>query len=279
MKRSGGWMFGAYCLLAGSEWLLAPVPLRVRGLAYLLLGLAALVAGGRRGFGGVEQVARLSLGAVFLVGMPEAVGRWAGGYVAGSLGTVVLGLVPVMVVMVAAYVDGDEVRRLLVPAVAGLGGLLLLVPVGLPGGGMEMVAALVLWGSAVLIAVVGVWIYPLLRGFGWVQGVAVFCVANALVFLGAGLIGGRSAWDWREGWGGTVVVGVEVMFLVGALRGWESVRAGARFLVVPLVTIVEGLVLLRPELTGRMVVGMALLAGGAGWLVWSRAERPTLSLR
>jgi drug/metabolite transporter (DMT)-like permease len=144
---------------------------------------------------------------------------------------------------------------------------------------MEMVAALVLWGSAVLIAVVGVWIYPLLRGFGWVQGVAVFCVANALVFLGAGLIGGRSAWDWREGWGGTVVVGVEVMFLVGALRGWESVRVGARFLVVPLVTIVEGLVLLRPELTGRMVVGMALLAGGAGWLVWSRAERPTLSLR
>ncbi len=278
MKRRAGWMLGGYCLLAGSEWLQAPVPLRVKGWLYLLVGLGALAACGRRGLGDIRSVARLGLWAALLLGVPEVMGRWAGGYISGSLGTVVLGLVPLMVVMVAAQVEGDEVRRLLVPAVAGLGGLLLLVPVGVPGAGMALVATVVLVGSAVLMAVAGVRIYPVLREFGWMQGVAVFCLANALVFLGVGLLWGGGVWDWREGWGAIAGTAGEVVLLVGAVRGIAAVRVGARFLLVPLITIVEGLVLLLPEVTVRMVGGVTLLAMGAGWLVWSREERRSLSL-
>jgi len=65
------------------------------------------------------------------------------------------------------------------------------------------------------------------------------------------------------------------------LRGMSPVRFGARYLVVPLVTVVEGYVLLRPELTLRMGFGVALLAGSAAFLLAAPGvdERAGLSLR
>ncbi len=59
---------------------------------------------------------------------------------------------------------------------------------------------------------------------------------------------------------------------VWLLREIDPVRFSARFLVIPLVTIVEGLALLRPEVTGRMVAGMVLLSGGAAWILMTPRE-------
>jgi hypothetical protein len=59
------------------------------------------------------------------------------------------------------------------------------------------------------------------------------------------------------------------------------VRFSARFLVIPLVTIVEGFVLLRPEVTGRMVVGTVLLAVGTAWMLMTKrqVDEEVLTLR
>ncbi len=72
-----------------------------------------------------------------------------------------------------------------------------------------------------------------------------------------------------------------MVLLVVLLRGMSPVRFGARYLVIPLVTVVEGYVLLRPELTLRMGFGALLLAGSAAFLLLSREvdEGAGLSLR
>jgi drug/metabolite transporter (DMT)-like permease len=49
------------------------------------------------------------------------------------------------------------------------------------------------------------------------------------------------------------------------------VHFATRYLVVPLLTVVEGYVVLRPDMTARMAVGAALLTGGAAWILFSKA--------
>jgi hypothetical protein len=56
------------------------------------------------------------------------------------------------------------------------------------------------------------------------------------------------------------------------LREIRPVEFSARFLVIPLVTILEGAVLLRPEITGRIVMGFILLTGGAVWMLAGRGQ-------
>ena len=77
------------------------------------------------------------------------------------------------------------------------------------------------------------------------------------------------------------VVAGEAVLLGVLLWGMEPVRLAARFLAVPLLTIVEGVVVLRPELTWRVVVGVGLMVGAVGMLVVSRRveEVSSLSLR
>jgi prepilin signal peptidase PulO-like enzyme (type II secretory pathway) len=74
---------------------------------------------------------------------------------------------------------------------------------------------------------------------------------------------------------------VEVWLIVWLLREMPPVRFAARYLVIPLVTVLESFVLMRPEWTVRMVFGTFLLAAGAGALLfWKVAEEETvLSLR
>ena len=204
-----------------------------------------------------------------LVAVPELMEGWAIGHVSNALGTVAMALVPAMVVMVAAY-QGSEVRRLLVPALAGFGGMLLLIPLSFPRSIMGQIAVLVLIVAAMLVAIGGVWIYRLLQGIGLAQALGIFLLGEC---------GGVFLWrDFLRGWSGAgwvmgLMQGVEAMLLVRLLRWMEPVRMGARLLVIPLVTIVEGAVLLRPELTVRMGIGRGVAGGWSGLAVGGGARR------
>jgi drug/metabolite transporter (DMT)-like permease len=224
----------------------------------------------------------LALAAALLVGVPEIVAEWGLRHVASNLWVVVLAVVPAMVVLGVAQSSGDGVRRLLGPALVGLGGVLLIVPVDVPRSVIGWVSLAVLVASAVGIAIASVWVHRLLQGFGVAQAVEIFCIANALVLLGWGVFEEAAGWG-LSGWGWVAVLaqGVGVVLLVVLLRGMSPVRFGARYLVVPLVTVVEGYVLLRPELTLRMGFGALLLAESAAFLLMSREvdEDAGLSLR
>jgi hypothetical protein len=283
--RRGLWvMFAVYCLLASTSWLVAPVSENVRGLVFEVVGIAAVVVNGRRPWGSVGGVVRVAVGAVMVVGVPEVVSGLVERHVGSNLETAVLALIPAMVVLVAAQVgvgESEAVWRLMAPALAGLGGFLLVVPLGFPRSVVGWVSFVVLIGSAELVAVAGVSMYRLLRGFSGVQAVAIFCLANAVVLLGVGVFEG-SGWGMDGmGWISAGVVAGEAVLLAVLLQGMEPVRLGARFLAIPLVTIVEGVVVVRPEVSWRVVVGVGLMVGAVAMLVGSRrvAEVSSLSLR
>ncbi len=281
MRRRVWVMFAGFCLIAASEWLLPAVSGVIRGLVVALVGIVGAILSERRGWPGVRSVGRLALAAVLLVGVPEVAVGWGLRHVSNNLWVVVLAVVPAMVVLVVAQSLGDGVRRLLGPALAGLGGVLLIVPVDVPGSAIGRVALALLVVCAVVIAIASVWIHRLLQGFGVAQAVAIFCMANALVLSGWGVLEGVGWGLGGGGWVGVLVQGVEVVLLVVLLRGMSPVGFGARYLVVPLVTVVEGYVVLRPEVTLRMGFGAALLAGSAAYLLLARGadEGVGLSLR
>jgi hypothetical protein len=275
-------VFAGYCLIVGSEWVLPAVSGAIRGLVFAVVGIVAAILSGRSSWPGVGSLGRVALAAVLLVGVPEVAVGWGLQHVASSLWVVVLTVVPAMVVLVVAQSSGDGVRRLMGPALAGLGGILLIVPAGVPGSVMGRVALTLLILCAVAIAIASVWIHRLLQGFGLAQAVAVFCLANALVLVGWGAFDGAAGWGLSGwGWVAALVEGAEVVLLVVLLRGMSPVRFGARYLVIPLLIVVEGYVVLRPEVTVRMGFGVALLAGSAAVLLLSRGvdERGGLSLR
>jgi drug/metabolite transporter (DMT)-like permease len=282
MGRRVWMMSAAYCLLVASEWLLPPVPGVIRGLTFGVVGVVAAILSGRSGWPAARSVGGLVLAAVLLVGVPEVGVGWALRHVSSNLWVVVLAVVPAMVVLVVAQSSGDGVRRLLGPALAGLGGVLLIVPLDVPESVMGRIAVALLVVCAVVIAIASVWIHRLLRGFGVAQAIAVFCLANALVLFAPGFLDGVAGWGLSGGrWVAMLVQAIEVVLLVVLLRGMSPVRFGARYLVVPLVTVVEGFVLLRPEVTLRMGFGVALLAGSAAFLLLSRGvdKRGGFSLR
>jgi hypothetical protein len=275
-------MFAVFCLIVGSEWLLPAVSGVVRSLVFAVVGIVAAILSGGSGWPGVGNIGRLALAAVLLVGVPEVPVGWGLGHVSTNLRVAVLAVVPAMVVLVVAQSSGDGVRRLMGPALAGLGGLLLIVPVDVPGSVIGRVSVALLVMCSVVIAVASVWIHRLLREFGVAQAVAVFCVANALVLVGWGAFEGAAGWGLSGwGWMSALAEGVEVVLLVVLLRGMSPVRFGTRYLVIPLVTVVEGYVVLRPEVSLQMGFGAALLGGSAAYLLLSRGvdERAGLSLR
>jgi hypothetical protein len=74
---------------------------------------------------------------------------------------------------------------------------------------------------------------------------------------------------------------VEVLLIVWLLREMPPIRFAARYLVIPLLTVLESYVVMRPEWTVRMGFGTVLLAAGAGMLLFLKAgeEEAVLSLR
>jgi hypothetical protein len=264
-----------YCLLAASMWLLPPISLGFRGVMFWVVGMVALVATGRRGWEW-RLVVRVALMAIMVEGVPAVVGAVAGNSVSSSLETGVLALVPVMVVLVVAQKsEGDSAWMSMMPALAGLGGFLLVVPLGFPRAVMGWLSFALLVACGLVIAIANVALYPLLRRLNLARAAAVFCLANGLVLTvsggglaGAGLISG-------------LVEAGQAVLLVMLLRGMEPVESSARFVAVPLLAVVEGIVLLRPELTWRTGVGMVLMTGAVVMLVGARRteEVSSLSLR
>jgi hypothetical protein len=135
-----------------------------------------------------------------------------------------------------------------------------------------------------------VWMYSLLASFSTIAAIAIFCTANAL-FSGGLLLASTpiAKQTWSGTWSG---LGVEtakavlfdlpqIVLLVWLMRDVAPARLAARTLVVPLLTVVEGYALLRPEITARSLAAVGLLVLGVCWLMTAREteEGPRLMLR
>jgi drug/metabolite transporter (DMT)-like permease len=290
--------FAALCILSGTSWAIPAdvsegLPqLEQQGLLFGVIGVIALFVAGR----GV-WLQWMSLRFVWLVaagvaffGVPVVVAEYARGSVPAISRSALFAMVPVVVVMVVAAGDvtGREERgavRFLVPALAGLGGLLLLLPLQFSDSVRGWAMLGVVCAAVVLVGLGSVWLYRVLRGIGFAAAVAVVGLANAVFLLVWSSVHEVIVWRW-SGLASMVSISslvdaVEVLLLVWLLREMPPVRFAARYLVIPLLTVLESYVLMRPEWTVRMGCGTVLLAVGAGTLLFLKAgeEETVLSLR
>jgi hypothetical protein len=290
MMRRAVWItFAAVCVLSATSWIVRrpeELPaLELQGIRYGLIGVVAfLLARGRVRFRGVGL--RVAAAGVGFFGMPMVVGEWARVAVPEITRSALFAMVPVVVVMVVAAGDEERgVRRFLVPALVGLGGLLLLLPLQFSGSvrGRLMQAAVCV--AVALVGLSSVWLYRLLPGWTLAEALAVVCLSNAVFLLACSVVRGELVWQWSELASvvslSSLVDLVEVVLLVWLLREMMPVRFASRYLVIPLLTLLEGYGLMRPGLTVRVISGVVLLAVGAGMLLFFQVgeEETVLSLR
>ncbi|HSY69802.1 MAG TPA: hypothetical protein VK813_14225 [Edaphobacter sp.] len=290
--------FAVLCILSGTSWAIpygatdALPPLEQQALLFGGIGLIALLFAGRGAWSRMtgRRFAKLAAAAVGFFGIPAVVVEYARGSVPAISRSALFAMVPVVVVLavVAGHATGGEersARQALVPALAGLGGLLLLLPVQFSGPLRGWVMLSLVCAAVILTGLASVWLYRLLRGIGLAAAVAVVGTANAVFLLICSSVREDVVWRW-SGLASAVSISsfvdvIEVLLIVWLLQGMQPVRFAARYLVIPLLTVLESYVLMRPEWTVRMGFGTALLAAGAGALLFSKAgeEETMLSLR
>jgi hypothetical protein len=290
--------FASLCILSGTSWVIPSEsfgglpPLEEQAGLFSGIGLIALLFAGRGIWSRADLRRRVQLGgaAIGFLGIPIVVVECVRGGVPSISRSALFAIVPVVVILVLAAGEGvmsEErgIRRFLIPALAGLGGLLLLLPLQFSGSarGWGMLGAVC--AAVILVGLASVWLYRLLNGVRFVEAIAVVGVANSIALLGCSVFVERSYWHWNLLSSifslSSLVDVVEVLLIVWLLREMQPVRFAARYLVIPLLTIVEGYVLVRPEVNLRMVVGTLLLLVGAGMLLFWKTteEETTLSLR
>jgi hypothetical protein len=290
--------FAVLCILSGTSWAIPRemsdgLPLlEQQGILFGVIGLTALLFAGRRAWSrniGLRYV-RLAAASVGFFGVPMVVAEYARGSVPAISRSALFALVPVVVVMTVASGEsaGREergARLFLMPALAGLGRLLLLLPLEFSGSTRGWTMLSIVCAAVVLVGLASVWLYRLLRGLGWAEAFAVMGLANAVFLLFWSAV--RQEMIWR-GSGLASVVSIaslvdvlEVSLIIWLLREMPPVRFAARYLVIPLLTALESFFVMRPEWTARMGFGTTLLAVGGGVLLFLKAgeEETVLSLR
>ncbi|MEO6911930.1 MAG: hypothetical protein ABI158_13515 [Edaphobacter sp.] len=286
--------FAALCVLVSNSWLLPTVPddgassIVRQSCLDGVLGMVALVATSPRLWVRLREsslvLPRLAGVSVMLLGVPAVASAWARGGVPDVSQAALFALVPFIVVVVAMGREpgaGEEfaVRRFFAPALAGFGGVLLLLSFNFPvsARGRTMFGVLLL--AVVVTGVASAWIYRLLGGFTLMEAFAVVCLSNAVFLAVCSLLLGAS---WSRAWPlisiSSLYYLLELVLLVWLLRAMSPVRLAARYLVVPLLAVLEGLAILRPDFTVRMGAGLVLLAGGAGYILFSRRQNSDAAL-
>lgn len=284
------------CLLIASEWFVLPVvagdvpSLERQALIDAALGVGALIGalipGGRSAEWARLRTGwwRLAVGCILFFCMPVILVDAVSGQVPATSISALFALTPVVVVLTVARSSGEgsDLQRLLVPALMGLGGVLCVLPFELPASVREWGAFAVVSLAVVLAGAAAVWLHPLLKAAGIWEGIAIAGGCSAVVLLGWCGVRGELVLRMSALRGELSLISaarmIETLLIIWLLREMEPIRFSARYLVISLMTIVEGFVLLRPTVTGRLVIGIVLLAVGAWWMLAARARESQKSL-
>ncbi len=274
----------ALCLLAGSGWLydvFAPGVLTglVRTALHnglVAVGCAAWVVLRRQRAASFRVLARLAVGAALLFAIPEVVLAGASGHLSQATEVLVYMLVPVVVVFrvgqeSAGFGVGGGAMRGLAPALVGLGGAALILPFELPSSEVGRLWLGGLGASAMAAAVAAVWMHrllvdeevPLAEAGGAVFGVTAVLAA---VFSGVSGVGPAEITASGMALEAVRLVAIDgpiLLLTLWLLRAMKPVAFSSRLLLVPAVTLVEGIVAERPEVGWYGWIGLALtfLAG------------------
>lgn len=214
---------------------------------------------------------------------PSMLGYFAGGAVSTLDRVAVFSLTPVFTVVLQPYLQGEIPRRgkaALPAAMGAVAGILFLLPLDAPGSWRAAAALCALAAAALGIAItncLAVRLAGALANDSCLPMAALAGGASAVCFAMAGAMEPHAAW-----WLSTVrlealtpmaidLAGLFLLFWL--MRQMAASRMAARFLVAPLFTVVAAVILEPTAPTERAWLGMTLLAGGAGWLIFAPDEQ------
>ena len=290
-KQIVGIGFLLLCLLRATAWIIPsnpdslPAP-EQQAIRYGIAGIGALLFAGR----GLSDRLRastwtsLSVTSVGLFGLPIVLIGWAQGSVTETGISALFAAVPTVVAIGMATGAEEVGRRFLTPALVAFGGALLLLPVNLLESlqGDLRLAGLVL--AILLVGITSVRMFRLLQSVAYPDAVVVIGLSNAIFLTICCIANGSLVWRWNQLTSiisiASLVDLIEMALLIWLLREMLPIRLSTRYLLIPLFTVIEGYVILRPQITARLTVGAALLAAGAAWILFTRIEEnePVLSL-
>ena len=210
---------------------------------------------------------------------PVVAGHLGGGEISGYARTALMTLVPVFAIVFQPYLcalANPPARFSLLAALAALGGACSVFDVGMPtshGAALGFVLA--------ILAAAGV-AAASCRTFEAAEPITVPASAwAAFAFGAASLLFERRAWPKL---GPTTVLDLvlpiafdlpALILLFWLLRRMSPARAATRYVIAPLFALFIGIAADRPQLELRTILGLILMAAGAGYLLLA-AEPPSL---
>ena len=223
-------------------------------------------------------VGGVSLG---LIGIPFLLLLAAEGKIGPTSVVVVFAGMPILLT-VADALSADGLGLPMLPAgLMGIGGLLILLPIQVPRGATAAVGSGMLLLAVALTAGCLTWLHRLLADFPVFAAIGLAGIANALLLM---LAAGRltvPAWDLHgagiESLRCLVFDLPQMTLLLWLAKGISPQRLSARYVMTPLLTVLEGLLLLRPRFEMRTLLGVIVL-GFAGYLML-RSERDGRKVR
>jgi len=192
----------------------------------------------------------------------------------------VFSLTPVFAVVLERYLQGSEPRQAkaaLAGAVTAVAGVLCVLGFDIPGSFRAGIALCALTAAALGIAATNCLAVRLARSVAGrsILPMAVHAgAASAMCFVAASAFAPHTAWRWSVHLFWRFVIGLPALFLLFSLmRRLDASRMTAPFLLAPLFTIVVGMALEPTSPPVLAWLGLVLLGGGAGWLVFAPAEK------
>jgi len=223
---------------------------------------------------------RLGLG-LFVV--PAALAACTEGWVSTLDRVAVFSLTPVFAVVLEPYLqDGasPQGKAALAGTIAAFAGILCLFPLDIAGSLRAGAALCALLAAAFGIAATNCLAVRLARNLAarsTLPMAAQAAAASAVCFAAAATFTPHTAWRWSAlpfQLLGLLAIDLPALFLLfWLMRRLAASRMTARFLLAPLFAIILGMALEPTSPPVRAWIGMALLAGGAGWLAFGPAER------
>lgn len=270
--------FIGLCVMQGSTWLLPEwessykSELDFSDLLYLIVGLIGIAyscSGNRKTRSMLDWTKVGALG-VMLVGVPELLVELA--LRSASATTVAAGMALVPVVVSVVVQQNGSSGRALTPALAAFGGVLLLLPSQLEfsWSATEVSAA------ALSIGLAGVLLHQAIQGWRLFEVLAACGFGNGTLLLVSRHLAAQRAEPLAQSFLVAGLNGLGLVLLLWMTSEMNPLRVSSRFLFVPIVTVLEGAVLMRPVLTARMVAGFSLaIAGGLVLVFRDDAESHT----
>lgn len=276
--------FALLCLISGCTWLLrARIPSEFSDFSQValhdgLLALLFLVPAMRvRSEATLRTRLECVLWSTILFAGPLLATSLVGGRVSSLSQVVLFALVPAFTVFLQSQMDeGSDGLQQMLPAVVAVGALTLVVDFTFPSSSSGLVALLCLGVFCGLLAYAAIRLHRLLSRVRLIESVFLACAATSLVaYAGAILthnatVGSLRAWS-REGlW--AIIVDLPLMLLsMWLLRTMPPSGFASRNVLIPVVTILGGIFITRPDVGVTAWFGIAL-ATGASLALLARPE-------